>query len=438
MAMVAPKGNDMKPSVGNRSKTFPLPALPVTVLVLVLVAELPAADWLQWGGPKGDFTVDVRGLAEDWPESGPPQLWKRRLGDGYSCVLSKGDGLFTMYREKDEEIVVALDAATGETRWEHRAARTIWPDMVKDFGEGPNATPTIVGDRIISVGVAGHVRGLDVRSGSLLWEHDLPAEYGRRKRKEEYGYSISPLLYREQVIVAAGGDKHGVVALNPKDGSVVWASEPCGVSYAQPVVTKLRGRDQYVFFSPTEIIGLDPGTGEFLWRHPVVCDSENNLTPAVRCDESHLWVASQFAAGGGRLLELAGGERGGSVAETWFSPKLRATHSTFINLGDHVYGSIGGNDVSFFAAFDWRTGRILWRQRGMHKALCLYADEKVVALDETGLLTLAKISPSGLSVLDTAQITEAVSWTVPTLVSTTLYVRDRKHIMALDLAKGTP
>ena len=70
-------------------------------------------------------------------------------------------------------------------------------------------------------------------------------------------------------------------------------------------------------------------------------------------------------------------------------------------------------------------------------AQCLYADGKLVFLDREGRLTIARVSPRDLEVLATAQVTEAVSWTVPTLVDTKLYVRDRKHILALDLAGGS-
>jgi len=409
------------------------------ILFAFTFSELHAADWIQWAGPNGDFTVNVTGLAELWPEGGPKQIWKRPLGDGYSSVLSKGDRLFTMYRDKEEEeVVVALDAGTGKTLWEHRYSRKLWPDMTKEFGEGPNATPAIIGDRIVSVGVSGNLRCLNLDSGKLLWEHDLSAEYPRQKRREEYGYSISPLVYRDRVLVAVGGDKHGVIAYNPKDGSVVWASEPTRISYAQPVLAKLSGRDQYIFFSPTEIIALDPNTGKFLWRHPVVCDTENNLTPALPCDDTHVWAASQFTSGGGRLLQLSPGESTSAVSELWYLPKLQATHSTFIRLGEYVYGSIGGNNLSFFAAFDWRTGKIAWRHRGLHKALFIYADEKIIALNESGELVLARISPSEIKVLATAQVTEGINWTVPTLVSKTLYVRDRKNIMALDLGRQSP
>ena len=69
-------------------------------------------------------------------------------------------------------------------------------------------------------------------------------------------------------------------------------------------------------------------------------------------------------------------------------------------------------------------------------AQCLYADEKLLFLDRSGKLAMAKVSPERLEILGTAQVTESVSWTLPTLVSTKLYLRDRKNILALDLSKS--
>ena len=95
---------------------------------------------------------------------------------------------------------------------------------------------------ILAIGVAGEMRCLDKSSGKLLWKKDLPAEFGRQRRDEEYGYSASPLRYRDFMIVQVGGDEHGVVAMRPKDGSIVWASAPTTVSYAQASIVRLRGR----------------------------------------------------------------------------------------------------------------------------------------------------------------------------------------------------
>ena len=405
------------------------------VALFVLAPQVDGQDWLQWGVPAGDFKVDATGLADTWPEGGPKQLWKRALGDGYSSILHKDGRLYTMYRDDDEEVIVALDAATGDTKWEHRCKPTLWPDMTLAFGLGPNATPLIVGDRLFAIGVDGYLRCLNIASGKVLWSHDLPAEFGRRKRIEEYGYSGSPVSYGQTIIVQVGGDDHAVVAYDTS-GSTVWKSDPGGVSYAPATIIKLAGHQQFIYFSPEGVNGLDPKTGKTLWHWPIEFSNGNHLTPIIQCDDNHIWVASQFSSGGGRLLKITPGTEKMSVEQLWFKRKLRASHWTAVRLGDTIYGSVGGNSVSFVAAFDWKTGKIHWRDRSFHKTQALYADGKLIFLDENGELVLAKVSPEEFKVLASAQVTEAVSWSLPTLVSNKLYLRDRKHIWALDLSIG--
>jgi len=407
------------------------------VMSLACVPLSRAEDWLQWGGPRGDSTVEANSLAETWSTAGPPQLWKRPLGDGYSAILVKDGELFTEYAngKGEEAFVVALDAQSGITKWEHRYSTKLWPEMDRGFGLGPNATPAIIGERIVSMGIDGHMRCLNLASGTLLWEHDLPAEFGRRKRVEEYGYSGSPLVYKNTILVLVGGEHHAVVAFDPESGSPAWKSERGGVSYAPATITTLAGKEQFVYFEPEGVVALDPATGRTLWRSPIEFNNGNHLTPIVKCDDSHIWVGSQFLTGGGRLLEIAPREAAYEAKQVWFDKKLRASHWTSIRIGDYIYGSIGGNDVSFLAAFDWRTGKIAWRPRGFHKAQCLYADGKLILLDETGQLAIAKVTPEKLDVLAKAQVTASVSWTLPTLVGTKLYLRDRKNILALELAR---
>ncbi len=413
------------------------PVLPTILAAIFLLSPFTvAADWLQWGGPTGDFKVEAKGLAEWWPADGPTTLWKRSLGGGYSSILYKDGRLFTMYRDGDDEIVVALNAETGATIWEDRYKPTIWPDMRHSFGLGPNGTPLIVDDRIVSIGVDGQMRCLDLAGGRLLWNHDLPAKYGRRKRDEEYGYSGSPLNYQGKIIALVGGTDHAVVAFDPADGAPVWESAPGGISYAAPTITTLGGQEQFIYFSPQGVVSLDPVTGRRLWGSEMEYNNGNHLTPIVRCDDEHIWVGSQFPTGGGRLLEITRDEDRWNARRVWFETYLRASHWTSIRLGDYIYGSIGGNSTSLLAAFNWHTGKIAWRQRGFHKAQSLYADGKLLFVDEDGQLAIGRVSPAGFELLDSAQVTESVSWSLPTLVGTRLYLRDQSEILALDLAEG--
>jgi len=394
-------------------------------------------DWLQWGGPKGNFIVETKNLAEDWPADGPKRLWKRSLGEGYSTILYKEGRLYTMTSEGDSEIVISLDAKTGETIWTHRFLRKIWPDMSVGYGFGPNASPLIVNNKIIAIGVAGQMRCLDLNTGKLIWKRDLPKEFGRRKRMEEYGYSASPLRYHESIIVHVGGKEHAVIAIDPKTGSNLWKSAPGGVSYAQSSIITLAGQDQYIYFSPEGINGLDPKTGELLWHFVIPVDNGNHLTPIVKCDENHLFVSSQFNSGGGRLLKIVRTKNTFIVQQVWFDSKLRGSCWTNFRIDDYIYGSAGGHEFSQLTAFEWRTGKIAWQYRGHRMAQCLYADYKILFLDEKGRLGIAKVSPAGINILDTAQVASRISWTLPTLVSTTLYVRDRKDILALELSRNS-
>ncbi len=399
-------------------------------------------DWRSWGGVRGDFTVESGALAEAWPAEGPRRIWERPLGGGYSSILYQGGRLYTMYRAGSEDVLVALDAATGSTIWEQRDTPSFWPDMEKGFGLGPNSTPLLVtdeagGDKVVAIGISGRMRAVEAKTGKVVWRRDLPREHGRRKRVEEYGYSGNPLAYGGKVLTLVGGDDAAVVALDPADGSVEWKSAPGGVSYAQPAIIRLAGREQYVYFEPEGIVALDPATGKTLWKHAIQFNNGNHLTPAARCDENHLWVSSQFDTGGGRVLEVSPRDGVLTVKELWFTPRLKTSHWTVHCRGDFLYGSIGGNDTSRLAAVRWKTGEIAWQERGFHKAQALWADGKLLFLDEAGKLALARVSPEGLSVLATTQIAKPNAWTLPTLVGTTLYVRDQEKILALDLGLAT-
>lgn len=389
----------------------------------------PAGGWPQWGGPGRDFKVGPVTLADRWPEGGPRRLWQRSLGEGYSAIVADDELLFTMYRDGDDEVLTALQAADGKTRWEHRDAAPLDPGQTTQHGKGPNATPLVLADRIVAVGFTGRMRCLRKRDGRPLWSVDLVNDLGGRV--QYYGYSSSPILYRGHLIVLVGGETCGVAAFDPTDGRVRWRSEGCKTGYASPIVINVDGQDQLVFFSEDEVIGMNPTDGSRLWGHKVVNFCRTNCTDALWGDDNLLFAATK-GVGGTRVLRLRQRDGKTTVEEVWRNRRMRIYHWNALRIGDRVYTSTGDTG-RFLSVIDVKTGRYVMRERGLGAVNGLLADGKLILLDDRGTLLLARPVERGIEIVSRVSLFEDLAWTAPTLVGQTLYVRNRKNIMALDL-----
>lgn len=404
----------------------------MVALALSGSAAVAQAQWTQWGGPQGEFKSDGKGLATSWPDGGPKQVWKRELGEGYSAVLVEGDRLYTMYRSSDDkEVVIALEAGTGKTIWEFKSDAKPHEEHVMQFGGGPRSTPAIDGDRLYAIGVSGTMYCLDKKDGKLNWTKELWKDFGGNVLN--HGYSSSPIVYEDLVIVFVGGQGHSIVALNKTDGSTVWQKLDYENSFSSPKIITLEGADHLVALMKSAIVSLNPRNGELLWEFKPDVEFNFHATQPIWGPDGILFVPA-VAPAGSRALKLVKNGDKIEVEEIWSTRKVRYEHVAGVGVEDFAYGcSGGGNGPAFMTAVNMRTGDLLWRERGFSKANCLSAGEYLIILDEDGQLALAKPTPEKLNVVSQTNILEKVTWTVPTLVGTTLYVRDKKHIMALDL-----
>ena len=387
------------------------------------------AEWPQWGGPQRNFVSQSKDLAASWPANGPKQLWNRALGEGHSSIIVDGKTLYTMYRQGEQEVVIALEAGTGRTIWEHKYEAPA-AGMDYEYGRGPHATPLLIGELLYTVGALGKLHALDKKTGKVVWSHDLWTEYGGTKR--DRGYSCSPLGYKNTIILPVGGKGQTFIAFNQKDGSIAWKNQSLDQSPASPIIIRVDGQDQLVAFLGKEIAGLDPNNGELLWSHPHVTEWGLNISTPVWGEDNLLFVSSAYS-GGSRVLKLARTGEKTVVTELWFHRRLRVHHSTAIRIGDFIYASSGDFGPAFFAGVNVKTGEIAFQDRTFPKTNFLYADGKLIILDEDGNLALATISPAGLKVISKVSLMKNLAWTVPTLVGTRLYVRDRHTITTLDL-----
>ena len=411
-------------------------ALTCAVASTTFQAQETYPSWPQWGGPTRDFHVASDALARSWPSGSPRELWRRPLGEGYSAVLVEGQTLVTMYRHNDNEIIIGLDAETGETRWEYSYEAPLAHDGYFDIwlnaaGPGPYSSPLIAEGIVYAVGVNGHFHAVDAQTGALRWSHNLVELFGL---VDYNAFASSAVAYDGAVILPMGGSDHGVVAFDGETGAVVWESESFPLGPGSPRLIHLNGEDQLVVWGQQEVVGLDPRDGGRLWNQPHANDLGLNLSMPVWSSQQRLFISSAYN-GGSRMIQLQSDRTGTTVQELWHTNRTRLHFSNAIEIGNLVIGSSGDFGPAFLTALNSATGEEVWRERSFARAHLLYADEVIVLVDEDGELAIASVSADGIEVHARTSLLEENAWTPPSLVGTTLYVRDRHEIMALDLGE---
>jgi outer membrane protein assembly factor BamB len=392
---------------------------PPSLLALFLLAGSASAQWPQWGGKDRNFHSSATGLADEWPEAGPRKIWERTLGPGHSSIAADGELLFTMYQSGKDEMVVALEAKTGATKWEHKV-RT-----AKGGDDRPYSTPTVAGDRVYALGVTGRLTALDRNSGKLLWSHDLVEEY--QAQGPQFGFSASPLVYRDSLILPAGGAGYGVAAFALADGKLLWHAHDLEEVYGSPLLIDVEGEAQVAVLAAGKLVGLNPETGELLWSEPI--EGDQPITTPVWCSDKLLCVtAGPGGSVGLRFSKVDGKTR---VERVWKNEQLQIGQTTVVRVGDYFYGSTGS-----VTAFHARTGEVAWQGQGLSLANVLSADGKLVLLDYDGVLGLASARPEAWKVSSTVSMLERECFTTPTIADKSLYLRDQKKIIALDLGKA--
>ena len=394
-------------------------------------------DWPQWGGPGRDFIARASGLAAAWPAQGPRRLWSRALGQGHSAISTDGVRLYTLYRpapggNQDEEVVIALDAETGSTIWEHRFAS---PMAGAQFGTyiGPHSTPLVTADRVFAAGSRKQLFSLDRATGKVIWSRNLIKEYGAPEG--DRGYAASPLLYRDLLIVSVGGPDQALAAFNAATGALVWKSGDYQHSPASPLLIRVGDQDHVAYLAGNAVAGFDPATGRVLWSYPHSTSASLNISTPVWSEADRLLFVSAGYGTGSRMIELRSkGDRTIAI-QRWFNNRVRIHFGNAVRVGSHIVGSSGDFGPMFLTALDVQTGAIAWQNREFARAQLVVVDGKLLVLDEEGDVGLAAVSGQGLQVLSRKRILEPMAWTPPSLAGTRMFVRDRKTIAAYDLRK---
>jgi outer membrane protein assembly factor BamB len=401
----------------------------VAIVLLSLTAscvaeKTDAADWPQWRGLNRDGLAHETGLLATWPAGGPPILWKTTgFGQGWSSLAIAKGRVYTQGQRGDHQYVFAFDATTGRKLWE--TSTTSRYDR-EGAHEGPRGTPTIDGNRLYAIAVDGTLACLDASTGKVIWSQNVVQKYGGKVIM--WGISESPLIDGERVIVMPGGPDAAVVSLNKFTGALQWKAGSDEASYSSLIVAEVGGVRQVLALTAKALISIKEDTGELLWRYTRVSEHTINI-PTPLYHDGHVFVSTRDA--GCALLKL--GPR--TMSEVYFNHDMKNHYGASILVGDILYGYSN----SLLTAMEFKTGKVVWRQRTSGLGSLIYADGRLYTLGEDGVMSLVEATPQGYKEVSRfdVDIGERPAFcpffALPAISDGKLYVRIRDNLICYDI-----
>ncbi len=410
-----------------------LPAGLVVALILCSVAA-QAADWPQFRGPQGDGIAPAAGLARSWGDGGPPELWRRPMGEGFSALTIAGDQLYTLFAEGGDEFVASFRVADGSEVWRRQAGKK----FIDHWGNGPRATPAVDGDTVFALASNGALYALRTTDGQPIWEIDLEARFGSPNRPASadegsmaqqglmpyWGFCSSPLIEGDLLIVYTGAGKgNSLVAFDKTTGEVRWARMDHRSSYSSPFAVTIGGQRQIVVAMAEEIVSLTPA-GEVIWRHPW---ARYGVAQPVFMPPDKLFFSSANDIGA-LLLALRDTAEGTAVEEVWREPRMRNNWQSSIAHG----GAIVGFDNATLKVLS-AGGEVLWGKRGLGKGTLALADDLLFVLGDKGVLTIAEWNLESFHQLSRQTVLNGTTLTAPSVAQGKLFLRGQEEMVCFDL-----
>lgn len=414
-------------------------------------------DWPFLRGPKFDGHAPEVELVKDWPDEGPPVLWTRALGTGYSGFTATEGRVFTQYQTLTGQYVICLEGDTGETVWEHRYEG---PHELGGLYPGPRATPTLGRGHVYFSSPGGKVGCLDAKTGKRLWSFNVFEHF--EVEPVEFGYSCSPVLVGDRLYLFVGRPDASLVALEADTGKTLWKSGDEPVSHVPPFPITWKGQQLIIGYLQNSLVAFDQEDGKVLWKKALSTGyDEHAAWPIYRAP--YLWISAPFRAGS-ELLELT--DKAPGYRTVWKSKDLSNDVCSSVLVGDAIFGfdlrdvqsKVQRPSRGVFRCQDFLTGKELWlngsvnQRRGfadenqddlrdesgnlpVGQASVIVADGTLILFNDLGELILAKATSEGYEEYDRVRVLGGeLCWTQPTLSRGRLYLRNQTRAVCLVLS----
>jgi len=401
------------------------------------------------------------GIASEWPEQGPPVLWTREIGQGYSAFVAAPPDLngrrrvYTQSQTLAGQTVLCLDGDSGDTIWSYRYD---WPFEAAGVYPGPRSTPTLSNDHVYFAGPSGLVGCLTADTGDLVWSRNVVEDFGGKGA--EFGYSCSPTVVDRAVVLPVGGEDASLVALRPTDGGLIWKKGSDPASYTPAFPIERDGRNLIVGYMQNSLVIVDGQCGELVWKLDLSNGyDEHSAWPIYK--EPYLWISAPFRSGS-QLLEIPGKDSTETeLRRVWKNRLLSNDVTSSVLVDGHLYGfdlfeaqsKVHRPSRGKFRCVEFETGVEKWsvgtgrpvREDSVNtpsdepfigQCGIVVADGKLIMLNEVGEMILARVNAERYEELARTMVLGGeLVWTPPILSDGRVYIRNHSRAVCLYVGK---
>ncbi len=391
------------------------------------VAQPASAQFIfpQFLGPDRTATLAGFALDPDWGTKKPVVLWRQPVGAAWSGFVILGERVLTQEQRGEEECVTCYETLTGRPVWSHADPAHYHTTLA---GEGPRCTPTVVGDRVFALGATGILSCLDLATGRKIWSRNIGSD--AKRGVPEWGYSGSPLVIDETVVVSAGGSPDlSLIGYRSDTGEIAWSGGSAPVNYGSPFLTTLAGVRQILVFNSRNINAHHPASGRVLWEYPWGVGQPQVAVPVI-VSTNRVLFSSGYGVGS-ELLEITP-EADGRLAATrvWQSRKMKSKFANLVRRDGFLYGL----DDGILACVDLKDGTQRWKEGRYGHGQGLLVGDLFLLMSEGGELVLLRPSPEAPNELDRFRVFDSKTWNPIALAGDVLLVRNDREAACLKVA----
>jgi outer membrane protein assembly factor BamB len=391
-----------------------------------------SSDWGSWQGENFDKKSTFTGIVKDWSK-GLKKVWEvNYLCQGkqsatWSAPVVQGNVLIVPGRDDTNDLIFCLNSSTGEFFW-----KGLYEAKTKDnHGPGARATPVIDNDRAYSYGRGGDLVCWDLHDGKILW-HKKAADLGGIE--PDWGYSSSPLLIGNKVIIQAGG-KVLATAYDKITGDLLWTSGKGAGGYSP--LNVFTADSSLLLLSGDALSGINRETGTVTWSLPWIVEYKINATTPLS-EGNIVFVTSGYKKG-----SMAVKIERNKPEVLWQSNALEGQQTDPVILKGYIYGYSGNSSSNRgeLVCLRLTDGKVMWKTSGAGMGTLAYADGYLVCLDIKGNLYLVEANPDKF--VKAGEFKKAIpdvkhpAWTAPVIANGKLYLRYLQSIVCYDINSGS-